>query len=55
MVSPTAAVPKIKVATVKGPARCLLLGERVALNTLSRCSGIALKSVHSPFSPLFVY
>ncbi|KAL8825518.1 MAG: hypothetical protein Q9191_004365 [Dirinaria sp. TL-2023a] len=28
-------------ATVRGPARRLLLGERVALNTLARCSGIA--------------
>lgn len=31
-------------ATVRGPARKLLLGERVALNTLARCSGIATKS-----------
>ncbi|KAK4969829.1 nicotinate-nucleotide diphosphorylase (carboxylating) [Elasticomyces elasticus] len=31
-------------ATVKGPVRCVLLGERVALNTLARCSGIATKS-----------
>ncbi|KAM0750335.1 nicotinate-nucleotide diphosphorylase [Meredithblackwellia eburnea MCA 4105] len=43
-VSPTSETPKIKVATVTGPARCLLLGERVALNTLARCSGIAWKS-----------
>lgn len=35
---------KIAVATVTGPVRKLLLGERVALNTLSRCSGIATKS-----------
>ncbi|SLM36541.1 nicotinate-nucleotide pyrophosphorylase [Lasallia pustulata] len=28
-------------ATVRGPARQILLGERVALNTLARCSGIA--------------
>ncbi|CCX33306.1 nicotinate-nucleotide pyrophosphorylase [Pyronema domesticum] len=35
---------KIKAATVRGPARQLLLGERVALNTLSRCSGIASAS-----------
>ncbi|KAF7547662.1 hypothetical protein G7046_g8931 [Stylonectria norvegica] len=34
----------MKVATVKGPVRGILLGERVALNTLSRCSGIATKS-----------
>lgn len=40
---PTATNPKIKIATVTGPARCLLLGERVALNTLARCSGIAWK------------
>ncbi|GAA5820341.1 hypothetical protein JCM11251_005583 [Rhodosporidiobolus azoricus] len=43
-VLPTASNPKIKVATVRGPARCLLLGERVALNTMARCSGIAWKS-----------
>lgn len=42
-VLPTSDNPKIKVATVTGPARCLLLGERVALNTLARCSGIAWK------------
>ena len=35
---------KVAVATVTGPVRKLLLGERVALNTLSRCSGIATKS-----------
>lgn len=34
------------VAIVKGPVRCLLLGERVALNTLARCSGIATQSHH---------
>jgi len=36
--------PITKVATVRGPARRLLLGERVALNLLARCSGIATKS-----------
>jgi nicotinate-nucleotide pyrophosphorylase (carboxylating) len=35
---------KIKVATVSGPTRKLLLGERVALNTLARCSGVATRS-----------
>ncbi|KAI9739278.1 MAG: hypothetical protein M1834_007491 [Cirrosporium novae-zelandiae] len=35
---------KVKVATVTGPARKILLGERVGLNTLARCSGIATKS-----------
>lgn len=35
---------KTKVATVSGTSRMLLLGERVALNTLARCSGIATKS-----------
>ncbi|KAG4433851.1 nicotinate-nucleotide diphosphorylase (carboxylating) [Cadophora sp. M221] len=35
---------KIAVATVTGSVRKLLLGERVALNTLSRCSGVATKS-----------
>lgn len=33
-----------KIATVTGPARGLLLGERVALNVLARCSGIATAS-----------
>ncbi|KAF4508981.1 hypothetical protein G6O67_005297 [Ophiocordyceps sinensis] len=32
------------VATVRGPARGLLLGERVALNAMARCSGIATRS-----------
>ncbi|KAJ5767953.1 hypothetical protein N7533_000536 [Penicillium manginii] len=31
-------------ATVRGPVRKILLGERVALNILARCSGIASKS-----------
>ncbi|ODN84402.1 nicotinate-nucleotide diphosphorylase (carboxylating) [Cryptococcus amylolentus CBS 6039] len=35
---------KTKVAIVRGQARQLLLGERVALNTLARCSGIATVS-----------
>ncbi|KAK3642092.1 nicotinate-nucleotide diphosphorylase (carboxylating) [Elasticomyces elasticus] len=35
---------KQHVATVRGPTRCVLLGERVALNLLARCSGIATKS-----------
>ncbi|OAA36052.1 nicotinate-nucleotide pyrophosphorylase [Metarhizium rileyi] len=35
---------KMAVATVTGPARGILLGERVALNTLARCSGIATRS-----------
>ena len=33
------------VATVRGKARFLLLGERVALNLLARCSGIATACV----------
>ncbi|BFZ56370.1 nicotinate-nucleotide diphosphorylase (carboxylating) [Savitreella phatthalungensis] len=36
--------PVHKVATVTGPVRHLLLGERIALNALARCSGIATKS-----------
>lgn len=40
----TTASGKVKVATVKGPTRKLLMGERVALNTLARCSGVATKS-----------
>jgi nicotinate-nucleotide pyrophosphorylase (carboxylating) len=39
--------PIAKVATVSGPARKLLLGERVALNALARCSGIATTYAHS--------
>jgi nicotinate-nucleotide pyrophosphorylase len=35
---------KMRVATVSGPARKILLGERVALNTLARCSGVASTS-----------
>ncbi|RDA95340.1 hypothetical protein CP533_3457 [Ophiocordyceps camponoti-saundersi (nom. inval.)] len=34
----------LAVATIRGPARCLLLAERIALNTLARCSGIATAS-----------
>jgi nicotinate-nucleotide pyrophosphorylase (carboxylating) len=33
--------PVAHCATVRGPVRSILLGERVALNTLARCSGIA--------------
>jgi nicotinic acid phosphoribosyltransferase len=32
---------KVRVATVRGPANKLLLGERTALNTLARASGVA--------------
>jgi len=32
---------KMRIATVEGPARGILLGERVALNLLARCSGVA--------------
>ncbi|KAJ1678713.1 nicotinate-nucleotide diphosphorylase (carboxylating) [Spiromyces aspiralis] len=35
---------RIPVAVVKGPARKILLGERVALNLLARCSGIATEA-----------
>eukprot|EP00184_Porphyridium_aerugineum_P000357 CAMPEP_0184698988 /NCGR_PEP_ID=MMETSP0313-20130426/5409_1 /TAXON_ID=2792 /ORGANISM="Porphyridium aerugineum, Strain SAG 1380-2" /LENGTH=294 /DNA_ID=CAMNT_0027157999 /DNA_START=111 /DNA_END=995 /DNA_ORIENTATION=+ len=34
----------IAIATITGPVRKILMGERVALNTLSRCSGIATRS-----------
>ncbi|KAI9684014.1 MAG: hypothetical protein M1822_005841 [Bathelium mastoideum] len=37
---------KKHVATVRGPARKILLGERVGLNVLARCSGIATQSKH---------
>ncbi|KAF9534740.1 Quinolinate phosphoribosyl transferase [Crepidotus variabilis] len=36
--------PVKHIATVKGKARFLLLGERIALNLLARCSGIATRS-----------
>jgi len=36
--------PVKHVATVRGKARYLLLGERIALNLLARCSGIATRS-----------
>ena len=35
---------KVALATVKGPAHKILQGERTALNTLSRCSGVATAS-----------
>jgi nicotinate-nucleotide pyrophosphorylase len=35
---------KSKLATVSGPTRGILLGERTALNILARCSGIASES-----------
>jgi len=35
---------KTRLATVTGPARGILLGERVALNILARCSGVASMS-----------
>ena len=38
------AKPKMKVATVTGPVNGLLQGERVALNILARCSGVASAS-----------
>jgi hypothetical protein len=37
------------IATVRGKARYLLLGERVALNLLARCSGIATACVWTFF------
>ena len=47
--------PVKHIATVKGKARFLLLGERVALNLLARCSGIATKSVNHSFFDLSHY
>ncbi|KAL7751967.1 nicotinate-nucleotide diphosphorylase (carboxylating) [Sorochytrium milnesiophthora] len=35
---------KVKVATVRGNSRQLLVGERTALNTMARCSGIATRA-----------
>jgi nicotinate-nucleotide pyrophosphorylase (carboxylating) len=35
---------KVLVAIVRGPARLILLGERTALNILSRASGVATAS-----------
>ena len=50
-------IPITHCATVKGPVRKILLGERVALNILARCSGIATKysPSPSPFSSIFLY
>ena len=42
--------PVKHVATVRGKARYILLGERVALNLLARCSGIATKCVFVTYS-----
>ncbi|KAG1892265.1 Quinolinate phosphoribosyl transferase [Suillus subluteus] len=39
--------PVKHVATVRGKARHLLLGERIALNMLARCSGIATNFIRS--------
>ncbi|EFX02400.1 nicotinate-nucleotide pyrophosphorylase [Grosmannia clavigera kw1407] len=36
--------PKTRCATVSGPARGILLAERVALNVLARCSGVATRT-----------
>jgi hypothetical protein len=36
--------PVTKVATVRGQARHILLGERTALNLIARCSGIATRA-----------
>ena len=44
--------PVKHVATVRGKARHLLLGERVALNMLARCSGIATKYAPKPYLSL---
>ncbi|CAF9913747.1 MAG: hypothetical protein GOMPHAMPRED_008015 [Gomphillus americanus] len=41
----SAITPIAHVATVRGPVRKILLGERVALNLLARCSGIATKTL----------
>eukprot|EP00127_Corallochytrium_limacisporum_P004398 Clim_evm6s161 gene=Clim_evmTU6s161 len=35
---------RVKAAVVRGPARCILLGERTALNLFARCSGIATRA-----------
>lgn len=37
--------PVMKVAIVRGPAKNILLGERISLNIISRCSGIATKLI----------
>ncbi|KAJ9144042.1 Nicotinate-nucleotide pyrophosphorylase [Pleurostoma richardsiae] len=43
-IDPAGSGGKFKAATVSGPTRHLLIAERVALNTLARCSGIATAS-----------
>lgn len=47
--------PVKHIATVHGKARHLLLGERVALNILARCSGIATKCVFTSMIPLIIH
>lgn len=45
-------------ATVRGPMRKILLGERVALNTMARCSGIATKyaaHLHLQNMDIYIY
>jgi len=44
LLEPAKAGGRIKIATVHGQTRKLLLGERVALNTIARCSGVATRS-----------
>lgn len=46
-----AIAPIAHCATVRGPVRKVLLGERVALNTLARCSGIATRCVFCASAP----
>ena len=41
VITESEAAAKTPIARVTGPARCLLLGERTALNCLARASGVA--------------
>lgn len=43
---PSGSDPVTIAAMVTGPARCVLLGERPALNCLARASGIATRCAH---------
>lgn len=49
------AAAKRHCATVRGSMRKILLGERVGLNLLARCSGIASRSVFSFCHQVFLY
>lgn len=50
-ITPEDATAKKHCATVRGPMRKILLGERVGLNLLARCSGIASRYAYGFLLP----